>query len=423
MTLKGLEMLQAKSRYLISYGGAGSSKSYSLAQKHVIRCLLHPFHKFVGARKFNTTVRASVFEQIKGIIKEWGISDLVKVNIQLMRFDFFSGSQIYCTGLDDPEKIKSIPYITGWWLEEASELTLHDFLQCDLRMRSNVKDYQQIALSFNPVAKSNWVYKEFFEKDKDDCIKIKSTYQDNRFLPETYISVLEKMINSDEQYYNVYCKGDWGTLDGLVYYNFNRDIHLIKPCIDIGRHSEIFIGMDFNVNPMSALVFVEEAGKSYCIDTITLKNSNTHEMAKEIINRYPQFNIENVHVYPDASGGSRKTSADIGVTDISILLSYGFDVCRPFKNPPVKDRINSVNFRLKDIDGNPQMFIEASPQNEELIRCFEGLNYKDGSNQVDKSTGLDHLLDACGYYIHYKHPAFNIKEAFNYNEPQVVGLI
>jgi hypothetical protein len=40
-----------------------------------------------------------------------------------------------------------------------------------------------------------------------------------------------------------------------------------------------------------------------------------------------------------------------------------------------------------------------SPKCTHLIRALDGLTYKDGTKLVDKSSGLDHIVDALGYLI------------------------
>ena len=100
-----------------------------------------------------------------------------------------------------------------------------------------------------------------------------------------------------------------------------------------------------------------------------------------------------IYVYPDSSGGSRKT-VDASKTDLSIIQSNGFQVRANKKNPPVKDRINSMNAAFKN---GYKVNIKQCP---EYTRCLEQQAYaKNG--EPDKTQGLDHLPEAGGYYIHH----------------------
>lgn len=129
-----------------------------------------------------------------------------------------NGSVVLFKGLDDPEKIKSIVGITDIWVEEATELTYEDYSQLKLRLRANA-DNLQMFLSFNPISKANWVYKEFFAKNTDALV-IKTTYRDNQFLPQSYIDELEKLIETNPTYYRIYALGEFCSLDKLVYNNW-----------------------------------------------------------------------------------------------------------------------------------------------------------------------------------------------------------
>ena len=144
---------------------------------------------------------------------------------------------------------------------------------------------------------------------------------------------------------------------GMIYYNFNRQKNIIEK---YERDSAfLHIGLDFNVDPMTAVVCIIERDIVVVVDEIQIYSSNTQEMCDEIRNRYRNKNIV---VYPDPSARQRKTSAG-GFTDISILKNAGFDVRCRNTAPLVRDRINSVNSRLKNVNGKNNLFIVKSCKN------------------------------------------------------------
>lgn len=137
-----------------------------------------------------------------------------------------NGTQFLCMGLDDPEKIKSITGLTDAWLEEATEFTLDDFSQVNLRIRDPKAEGQEVILSFNPVSKANWCYLQFFapNPELDDFRKnvrvVHTNYLDNPHLPQEYIDTLLQMKKTNEAYYKIYALGEFGSLDKLVYNNW-----------------------------------------------------------------------------------------------------------------------------------------------------------------------------------------------------------
>ena len=183
---------------------------------------------------------------------------------------------------------------------------------------------------------------------------------------------------------------------GMIYYNFNRQKNIIESYNK--NHQFLHIGLDFNVDPMTAVVCAIEKDIVIVFDEIQIYSSNTQEMCEEIRNRYKNKNIV---VYPDPSARQRKTSAG-GFTDISILKNAGFDVRCRNTAPMVRDRINSVNSRLKNVNGKNNLFIVKSCKN--VIKSIERQIYKEGTHIPDKDSGYDHMNDALGYLVEYNFP-------------------
>ena len=185
------------------------------------------------------------------------------------------------------------------------------------------------------------------------------------------------------------------TLQNRVYSNFDRTAHVISTA-SVNDADELLIGLDFNINPMSAVVGVKIAEQLHIVDEIELPNSNTQELAQEIKRRYPKHQIR---VYPDPSGKARKTSAG-GATDFTILSQAGFRVIAPRKAPAIADRVNEVQAAFRAADGTARLFIH--PRCKSLIRSLDGQTYR--NNEPDKTSGLDHMNDALGYLIHSIYP-------------------
>ena len=181
------------------------------------------------------------------------------------------------------------------------------------------------------------------------------------------------------------------SLSNRVYSNFDRAVHVTQDLASLQDTRELLIGLDFNVDPMSACVGIKAGNQVHIIDEIELSNSHTQEMAQEIRRRYPQHIIR---VYPDPSGKARKTSAG-GKTDFAILQQAGFRVIAPRAAPAVSDRINEVQAALRNGTGTTRLYIH--PRCTSLIRSLEGQAYVNG--QPDKSSGLDHQVDGLGYLI------------------------
>lgn len=203
-------------RVNVFYGGAGSGKSYFVMQKIILKAL-DSQRKVLIVRKVGATLKESVWSLTLELIHTGGLTPTVKqINKSDLTIEFLNGSVLLFKGLDDSEKIKSINGITDIVIEEATEITLDDFTQLNLRLRSK-KPYNQIHLMFNPVSKANWVYKYFFETKPDNCVIVQTTYRDNPHLPKEYVDSLHALENKNPAYYKIYVRGEFATLDKLVF--------------------------------------------------------------------------------------------------------------------------------------------------------------------------------------------------------------
>ena len=203
-------------------------------------------------------------------------------------------------------------------------------------------------------------------------------------------------------------RASFETYSGRVVYAFTRE-GSVRPCpIDLTR--PLHVGMDFNVNPMSATVWQEDGDGETTrqVGEIILPSSSTHEMCEEIRRRYgrPGFDgtlsVGHIRVYPDPAGHARRSSAQ-GVTDISLLYDAGFEVLAMSSHPLVRDRINVTNARFENARGERRAFVD--PGCIKSIEAYERHTYKQGTSTPDKGDGFDHIVDAAGYY-HYGRWAY-----------------
>ena len=234
-----------------------------------------------------------------------------------------------------------------------------------------------------------FVYETWQEKQPPGYEIIRAATRSNPHLPDGYIQSLKDIY--PEHLLNAYLEGEFVNLtSGTIYIGFNRQVNSSDIVEQTGE--PLYIGMDFNVGNMSAVVHIKRKGKPIAVGEIT-KAYDTPDICRVIKDRYPSHAI---HIYPDASGDSRK-SVNASTTDIQILRDSGFSIRAPSKNPPVRNRINAMNAAL----GNEYLVnLDRCPT---YVRCLEQQAY--GNNgEPDKSQGLDHLPDAGGYFIHEDYP-------------------
>lgn len=348
-----------------------SGKSRATAQKLIYRCITEigtteePFHhRFAVIRKYKTSIKQSVFEEIKGELVRMGIGEIVQINESYMTFRFWNGAEIFCIGLDDPEKIKSI-VASGAWIEEATELEENDFSMLDLRFRGESPYPKQIIITFNPIDETHWIKKVFFDRDQKDMTYIlHTTYRDNYFIDEQYKKVLEEKYAFDENLKRIYVYGEWGRIKrgSEFFFNFKYDRHIVKDMV-LFKDEPLHLSFDFNVNPHITCLVAQiikrdvrmDDGKIKMYffvnvyDEITLPNphNTTERLCDEIVRRYNRHLPVGCFIYGDASGKMTSTRSNINDYDIiqEILRSYisNYSMRVPKANPQIKIRRNFIN--------------------------------------------------------------------------------
>ena len=135
-------------------GGYGSSKSYHVALKVILK-LLSEKRTALVVREVYDTIRDSCFSLFHEIVEDMGLGAFIQFNASPMQMRFANGSKIVFKGMDKPAKLKSINNISLIWVEECSELKYAGFKELLGRLRHPTLPLH-ILLTTNPVARSNW---------------------------------------------------------------------------------------------------------------------------------------------------------------------------------------------------------------------------------------------------------------------------
>lgn len=268
----------------VHYGGASSGKSHGVVQKLVIKSIQqwrYP-RKVLFLRKVSTTIKDSIFEDVRLCLEQFQLLDKCKVNKSDYRIELPNGAVFLFKGMDNSEKIKSIKGISDIVMEEASEFILDDYTQLTLRLREKKHLDKQIYLMFNPVSKLNWVYKAFFNKQEDDVIIYHTTYKDNKFLDNKVKENLMKLAVRNEAYYKIYALGEFATLDKLVFPVYEKRI-LNKEQL---HYLPTYFGLDYGYeNDPSAFTVVKVDLKNrilYILEEYVKKGMLNNEIADTI---------------------------------------------------------------------------------------------------------------------------------------------
>ena len=290
-------LLDYSHRWEFYCGSAGSGKSFSIAQKIIIRCCSEPIRVLV-CRRYATTLRNSCFALFKEILSKWQLTRYVNIKETDMSITFPNGSQIIMCGLDTEEKLLSLTNISCVWCEEAYEIEREKIEQLNLRMRGTAEN-QQIMLSWNPISKNSYLYNFTVENPPANSIFHHSTYKDNPFLNEEYIRTLDELETRNPAKYRVYGLGEWGVdVEGLVITNWRAQEFDAMELASLGYERRS--GMDIGWIDKSAIIdtLYDKQNKTiYVFNEFYKSGCQLSELADAIRN----MNLTKTKLYVDSA--------------------------------------------------------------------------------------------------------------------------
>lgn len=317
-----------------------------------------------------------------------------KINESELSITLKNGTTIALKGADNADSLRGVglDFIV---LDEFADIDPEAWYEV---LRPTLSDKQGGALFIGtPKGIGNWAHEMYTmaEEFPEDWSSHSYTTIDGGNVPEEEVEAARRDL--DERTFRQEYLATFETYSGRIFYNFDRKIHIKK--YEYSQVPDVlYIGMDFNIDPMSAVVFARHKDQLHAVDEIRLFSSNTQEIVDEIKARYGSRKI---WVYPDPASRQRKTSAG-GFTDLTILQNAGFVVKAPNSHNPIRDGINAVNSRLKNDRGEVNLYFD--PRCKNTIEAMERYTYKEGSSQPDKDSGYDHMADALRYAVDYMFP-------------------
>lgn len=378
-----LPYLEAPQRVQIFYGGAGSGKSVFLSARCALDALTG--RNTLVVRKIARTLRSSCFAEVQKSIDRFSLGGFFRVSKTDMNLTCLTnGAQILFLGLDDVEKIKSITPRTGAltdiWVEEATETQREDVKQLEKRLRGLSRHTKRLTLSFNPVSRAHWIYREYFSAfpeetgrlETEDLLILRTTYRDNRFLTEDDRAGLEN--EKDGYFHKVYTLGEWGVVGGSVLTHWETGN---APSDTPGE--ELRFGLDFGfARDPAALVMArydKKRGVIYVLDELKQTGLTNDVLAGETLKM----------------AGRAPVICDSGEPkSISELRRYGV-MALPAKKGP-----DSVLHGLQWLNQQRLIITPRCPQ-----FLLEAQNYRwtpdSRGESLPRPQGEDHLLDALRY--------------------------
>jgi len=383
---KQYKFLQANTdrRFIYLLGGAGSAKSWTVAQF----LLIEKLYKEAGIgilalRKTRPSVRSSCLMLIKYWLGQMGVPyDENKTELIITAPN---GSFIKFDSVDDVEKKKSMEGINYVWIEEATELTEREAMQLNLRCRAaNPHGVNQLYFTNNPIdpignawlktRTDNAAVHEDAEGKKDSaCLTV--THLDNPFLPQAERNQIEELADLDREYDLIYRQGKWATPTHIIYTNWNIVESFPEGCENVGY------GLDFGfVNPTALVkIGIRDSLDVYIQEVIYESNlTNT-----ELISQLKSLGIYNSTIVADCAEPDR----------IVEIEQAGFEIMPCAKGP------GSVVYGIDCCKRKRLHIVRGSDNVQTEIKGYKHKTDRMG-NVLEEPLGYkDHAMDAMRYYL------------------------
>ena len=356
-------LLKSRNKIIVEQGGTRSGKTFNILLYIIFEyCLKNNNKTITIARKTFPSVRATVMRDFIDILKQYGLyreehhnksSSEYKLNNNLVEF----------ISVDQPQKIRGRKRDI-LFINEANELDFEDWQQLVFRTT------EKIIIDYNPSDEYHWIYDKVLNRDDVDFYK--TTYLDNPFLDKSIIKEIERLKQTDEQYWQIYGLGEKGISKATIFNYYEvphipHDAELVSYGADAGY-----------TNDPSTLVSVYKKDHNLYIKEHLYRTMMT---TKDLSDHFKRESVGRNTIYFDAAEPRL----------IDELRRMGHNI-----QPSLKGR-DSVN---PGIDLLKRFKIHLVASDDNLIMEFR--NYKWVTDKSGKLTNTpvdknNHLIDAVRY--------------------------
>jgi len=338
------------------------------------------------------------------IPREW----IAKKNEVELSFTLKNGSIIELKGAENPDSLRGVK-LRGLVVDEIASIRNWDWLWDEV-LRATLTDYAAPVIFISTPKGYNHFHELYLKgQNEGDYKSWRFTSYDNPYISAKEIDNAKKDLTEDtfaQEY-----MADFRKYTGLVYKEFERDIHVIKP-FDIPETWSIYRAFDFgSTNPTVCIwVAIDTDDNCFIVDE-HYRSGETIDFHAGVVNANPLSN-KVVATYGDPSGAQWiQEFAKRGIYITPANKETGTSLSNW-----VRFKIEKVAERIRPIPGH---VVEHVPPRESLPRlfvfdrCTEGIRefetYRWQEKSVTRAQDLnepdvpekanDHLMDALSYFM------------------------
>lgn len=201
-------LVNSDKKIVVEQGGTRSGKTYNILLFIIFHYCTHNKNKIITiCRKTFPSLRATVLRDFLQILNHYQVYRDEFHNKSSSEYHLF-GNLIEFTSLDQSQKIRGRKRDL-LFINEGNELYWEDWQQLIFRTQ------ERIILDFNPSDEYHWIYDNVITRE--DCAFYKTTYLDNPFLEDVIKEEIERLKETDDQYWQIYGLGERATSVNTIF--------------------------------------------------------------------------------------------------------------------------------------------------------------------------------------------------------------
>jgi phage terminase large subunit len=269
-------------KIIVEQGGTRSGKTYNILLWIIFNyCYRNQGKTITIARKTFPAVRSSVMRDFFDILRKHKLYSEQYHNKSNSEYHL-NGNLIEFISLDQPQKIRGRKRDLAF-LNECNELYWEDWQQILFRTTG------RIIIDYNPSDSFHWIYDKVVPRE--DCSFLQTTYKDNPYLDESIIHEIERLKETDEDYWRIYGLGERGMSRATIFqFGIVQEV----------SGQLLSTGMDFGfTNDPTALVKVYKKGNQLILDELLYHTNLTNQ---DIAHKFEELELNRLDViYADSA--------------------------------------------------------------------------------------------------------------------------
>ena len=355
-------------KIVVEQGGTRSGKTYNILLWIIFEYTYRNTGKTITiCRKSFPSLRASVMRDFFEILRNYELYNEDYHNKSSNEYHL-NGNLIEFISLDQPQKIRGRKR-NLLYINEGNELFYEDWQQLVFRTDG------RIIIDYNPSESFHWIYDKVVPRE--DCDFYQTTYRDNPFLDKSIVDEIERLRDTDEDYWRIYGLGERGMSRATIFQFGQSEIPTEAKLISYG--------LDFGyTNDPTALVAVYQLDNHLYLDELIYRTGLTN---RDIHSHFQSFNLDRRdEIFADSAEPK----------SIDELHRFGWNV-----KPTAKGQ-DSINAGI-DILKRHKIF--ATSRSSNLIKELQNYKWTEDKNGNLLNKPIDvmnHAIDASRYAVYNK---------------------